>query len=61
MSEVFVFNVRVRNKSSGLEKIFKYSCVANCETAARIKTENVVKSDLKFDFVSAELKERKEV
>ena len=59
MTEKFVFQVHARNRQTGMEKIFKYSCVADCYTAALVKTMNMVKVDPRLDFESAELKERK--
>lgn len=61
MTEKFVFQVHARNKHTGMEKIFKYTCVADCYTAALIKCMNVVKVDPRLDFESAELKEKEAI
>ena len=57
----FVFNVRARNRQTGQERAFKYTCIADSYKSAMVKVVNMVKVDPHLDFVSAELKEREKV
>ena len=57
----FVFNVRARNRQTGQERVFKYTCMADSYKSAMVKVVNMVKVDPHLDFVSAELKEREKV
>lgn len=57
----FVFNVRARNRQTGQERVFKYTCIADSYKSAMVKVVNMVKVDPHLDFVSAELKEKEKV
>lgn len=57
----FVFNVRAKNRQTGQERVFKYTCIADSYKSAMVKVVNMVKVDPHLDFVSAELKEREKV
>ena len=57
----FVFNVRARNRQTGQERVFKYTCIADSYKSAMVKVVNMVNVDPHLDFVSAELKEREKV
>ena len=60
-SEKYVFTVRARNRQTGQERVFKYTCIADSYKSAMVKVVNMVKVDPRLDFVRAELKERKNV